>query len=542
MTSTDLTTGPNQGPASRANGGQEKAHRGTRSALRRPGWVATLFVLPYLLLSLAWLGSNPPGAAPDEYSHLIKGLAIARLDIGVPFTGTLKSPGPLQVRNASITRMVDIPARLWPAGYMCFAFKSDVTADCQPAPRDVAGDVRTGTEVGAYPPFAYLPIGLATRAATTPAEAFTLGRIVVLIESMALFWLAVWHLVRWLGPRALLGVVVAVTPMAVFCAGILNTSGLEIFGALGVASVVAVYLRRPESLAKRRTLAVLVAAGSGLVLSRQLGIITMGALVLLLLGAGAWRPVWEQIRRRSLPMIATVSLLGIETVAVIIWELRYDHPALLGPWVSRTSVHGLADTWLNIAYEGVGRFGWLDVLMPTWITASWLVAAAALVLWGLARGGWRDRLIIVGMFLGLGLLATVTYSRVFFGVGATMQGRHMLPFAVFLPVFAGIIVTDRINRRTFARLMVPLALVASAAQFYALYLNGKRYAVGLNSALTWFVPDAKWSPPFGWLPWLTLGLLACVAMVAVWVQLGRGDVGAGDDDEDVSSTSAMAST
>lgn len=529
MTSIDRTTGRSHARAPRRKGAMR----------RRPAWVASLFALPYLLLSLAWLGSNPPGAAPDEYSHLIKSLAIARLDIGVPFTGTVNPSTPFRVRNASITRMVDIPARLWPVGYQCIAFKPDTTADCQPAPRDVAGDVRTGTEVGAYPPFAYLPIGLAARAATTPAQAFTQGRIVVLIESIALLWLAVWHLVRWLGPRALLGVVIAVTPMAVFCAAILNTSGLEIFGALGVASVVAVYLRRPESLAEGPTLTVLAATGSGLVLSRQLGIVTMAALVLLLLCAGAWRPVWEKIRRRSRPMIAAVSLLGIETVAVIVWELRYDHPALLGPWVSRASVHSLSDIWLNIAYQGVGRFGWLDVVMPTWITATWLVAAAVLVVWALGRGGWRDRVFIVVMFLGLGLLACLTYSRVFFGIGATMQGRHLLPFAVFLPVFAGVIVSERISRPTFARLIVPLALAGSVVQFYALYLNGKRYAVGVHSASTWFVPDAKWSPPLGWLPWLILGLVACAAMVASVVLLARSDVGVEGDA--VSSAPAMAS-
>lgn len=529
MTSTDRASGPEH----------VRAVPGKEAAQRRSARVASLFVLPYLLLALAWLWSNPPAAAPDEYSHLIKGLGVARLDIGTPFTGAVDPANLLRVRNASITRMVEIPARLWPVGYQCFAFKPDTTADCQPAQRKVVGDVRTGTEVGAYPPYAYLPVGLAAAQGSTVAQAFTFGRVVVLVESMVLFWLAVWHLVRWLGPRALLGVVVAVTPMAVFCSAILNTSGLEVFGALGVASVVAVYLRRPESLATGRTLAVLAATGSGLVLSRQLGIVTMAALVLLLIGAGAWRTVWEKIRLRSFPMIGAVSLLAVETVAVIFWELHYDHPALLGPWVSRLSVKGLGERWVDIAYQGVGQFGWLDVQMPTWITASWLVGTAILLLWGLARGGWRDRLIIVGMFLALGLVATVTYSRVFFGVGANMQGRHMLPFAVFLPVFAGIIVTERISRRTVAKLMVPLALAVSAVQFFALYLNGKRYAVGASSPLTWFVPDAKWSPPLGWLPWLILGLVACLAMVMSWIRLGWGRIGSGGDDEDVPSTPAM---
>jgi hypothetical protein len=63
-----------------------------------------------------------------------------------------------------------------------------------------------------------------------------------------------------------------------------------------------------------------------------------------------------------------------------------------------------------------------------------------------------------------------------------------------------------------------------------LYLNAQRYAVGLDpdSGLRWFVPDAEWSPPLGWYPWLVLGVAGTVTLGVVWVRvLGRLGVRSG---------------
>jgi len=482
---------------------------------------ATLFVAPYVLLAMAWLGSNPPGAAPDAGSHLIKALGVARLEVGVPYAGPVPAKPLVLVRNASITRVVTVPARLVQPGFTCFAFRPEKTADCQPAPKNTPGVVAAATAMGAYPPFVYLPMGLAASAASTTPQAWTYGGAVVLVETMVLLWLACWHLVRWLGRRALLGVMLGVTPLAVFCAGILNTSGLEIFGALGVASVVAVSTRRPESLASRGTQAVMLVSGSALVLSRQLGIVTMGTLVVLLLAVGGWQPIWQEVRHGSRLMIATLALFVVESLAVAGWEVGFDHPAVTGPWYSLDSIRALSGTWLGISEQAVGRFGWVDVRMAPWVTSVWLVALAALLLWALVRGGLRDRLVVVAMALGLVILAVVTYATVFYPIQAGLQGRHLVPFFVFLPVFAGIVVAERMGRRTFAWVVTLTALVLPSIHFYGLYLNGKRYAVGLTSGPAWFLPDARWSPPLGWLPWLVLGFVACVGMLASWVQIGR---------------------
>jgi len=487
--------------------------------------VAALFVLPYLLLGVAWLGSNPVAAAPDEDAHLVKALGVGRLDIGVPYVGPVDQSELGAVRNASTSRVVTIPAPLSPAGYTCFQFLPEVTADCQPQAPAATGDIQATTTIGAYPPFAYLPLGLAARAASSPEQAFTQGRLVVLAETAVLLWLASWHLVRWLGRRPLVGMALALTPVAVFCTAILNTSGLEISGALGVAAVVAVAARRPESLADRGSQAVMLVSGSALILSRQLGMVTMAALVLLLLGVGGWPVLWQGLRRRSWLLVSSVVLLGAEAIAVTAWEVRFDHPALLGPWVSRPSLVAFVHQLPQLTQEGIGRFGWLETHMPSWSAYSWAAAITALVVTALLVGSLRDRVVLGVMLVAALLLAYLTYSRVFFPVGAGLQGRHMLPFLSFLPVYAGIVLSERVTRRTIVRLVTGAAVVLPALQLYGLYLNGKRYAVGLTRGPAWFIPAARWSPPLGWAPWLILGLLACVAMTVSWLHLARATDG-----------------
>lgn len=490
-----------------------------RRALR----VALLMVVPYVLLALAWVFANPAAGAPDEPSHLVKALGVARGDLGVP-QGPAPSDTPLIVqRNASITRIVTIPGRVDPHGYSCFAFHGDKLPTCQPPlSARAAGDVPAYTQLGAYPPFVYPPIGLAASLGHTPAQAFLLGRLVVLLETAVLLLLATWHLVRWLGRRALLGVMVFLTPVAVFCMAVVNTSGVEIFGALCVASVVTVYARRPESLLATSTHLVMLTGGTLLVLSRQLGVVAMGVLLVLLLALGGWREVLQGLRRRRPGVIATVAVIGLAAAASAVWELRYDHPAHVGPLVAGPSWRDWwGKAWLPTAESGVGWFGWLEIRMPTLVTDGWLELVAATVVLGvlLARRH-RDRVALVAFTAVFAAVAYVVYSSVFHSVLAGLQGRHVLPLLAVLPVFAGAAVAQRLPRVVVGVLFTLLALALPAVQLWGFVLNAQRYAVGLSHLTLDFVPRAQWSPPLGWYPWLVLAAVATVLMAASWVWLG----------------------
>ena len=484
---------------------------------RQPWRIAALFVLPYLLLGIAWLGSNPAGAAPDENDHLVKALGIARFDIG-----TDRRRGNLKERNASTTtRFVAIPSRLSPSGLTCFKHKPEVTAACQPqSPPPDIGNISVPTTVGGYPPFTYLPMGLAAEAAGTPVQAFAAARAVTLLETILLLWLACAHVVRWLGRRALAGVALALTPMGVFCMAIVSTSGLEIFGALGVVSVVVVASRHPGSLKAWRTHLTLLISGTTLVLSRQFGAVTMGAFVLLLLAVGGWRPVWEQFKRPRPLFLATVAALGTSTLAVALWEWKLDNPGNVGPWASGDALAGFTRYLPYLAYEGVGLFGWLDTPIPTWSILAWVILLLVLINLAFIHGLDRDRWVLAVAMTVTIVVAYFIHATLFFP-SAGVQGRHMLPLFVFGPIFAWVVVFDRLGKNELARIFALGALLLPAIQMLGLYYNARRYAVGVSNQPLIFFGHAQWEPPLGWYLWLGIGFTGCVMLGLVLTAFGR---------------------
>ena len=506
---------------------EERATSGpllTAAAARR---VVAVFVLPYVLLGLVWALANPAMAGPDEDAHLVKALGMTRFDIGTPGPPAADSSDLGEVRNASISRVVEIPARLDPTGYRCFAFRAEATAACQPSlPRTTDGDVAARTNVGAYPPFLYPVAGAAANLGSDPVSATRLGRLVVLAASTVLLWLACWHLVRWLGSRSLLGLAVLLTPMAVFCFGILNTSALEILGATGMAAVVAVHGRRPEALTYASSQATVLVCGTALVLSRQLGLVTLAVLTGLLLLLGGWRTVWSGLRAGRPVTWAAVAVPGLAALAVGGWELRYDHPALLGPWVSPDSLRGFLAQLTQLLQESIGRFGWLDVRPPSAVNLVWFAAALALVVTALVLGDRRDRTVLIAMLLIALVVSYVTYARVFSPIGAGLQGRHVLPILAVVPIWSGVVLAERLRPRVLGiavragAIALPLVVVAG------LYLNAMRYAIGLrpDEGPVWFVPAAQWSPPLGWYPWLVLSVTGAVLLGVTWVRV-LGEVG-----------------
>ena len=503
---------------------------GPRAGGPRVARVVGMVLLPYLLLGLFWAVTNPPTAAPDENDHLVKALGLARLDIGVP--GPPAPDGTTDqglIRNASITRVVQIPARLSPDAYPCFRFEPQATAACQPVSPPVPdGDLAVATTLGAYPPFLYPPVGAVAALGADVPTANLLGRLMVLAASMVLLALTCAHLLRWLGVRALVGLAAVVTPMVVFCTGSLTTSAVEILAATGIAAVVAVYGRHPESLREDRTLAVVLVCGTALVLSRQLGVVSLAVLTLLLLLLGGWREVWAGLRAGRRMMWVTVVVPLLATVAVAVWELGYDHPALLGPWVSADSlVRFVTTSTVPLVEQSVGWFGWLDVRPPAAVNLIWFAALVALVAAALVRGDRRDRLVLVGMLVVGVTVSYVTYSRAFYGIGAGLQGRHIIPILSIVPLWAGAVLArpgGTSPGRAWRRSVSGACVALPAVVLVGLYLNAQRYAVGLDSGYgglgdLWFVPRAQWTPPLGYPFWAVEGVIAVVLLGTTWYRL-----------------------
>ena len=497
---------------------REPPGAGPRAAWR---WAA-LFALPYLLLGAAWVVSNPPSAAPDENHHLIKAIGMGRLDIGEDYDEPLPDGPPLTRRNLSITRLVEIPVELAPDGYPCFAFRPAVTADCLPdasVAEDDDGDgvVVRDTPIGAYPPFTYVGMGLAARTQGSPAAAFYAARVVVLASCLALIVAGAWYLVRHLGPAALVGGFVALTPMALFTSATVTSSGIEITSAFAVAAISVACLRRPGALSWPSVQLGLAITGSVLVLSRQMGIVTL-AVLLGIVAVARRHELWGLVRSPRPAFVASVLILAVSSAALVAWELAYDHPVDTGSPVDPAALDEFFEHGDLLVKSAVGTFGWLDTPLPVWAVWAWGLLAVLVVGLGLALGDRRDRAVLAAGLAATAAAAYGTYAAVFHPVGATSQGRHVLPFFAICPLYAGVVVADRVRAGTapaaLRRLPLLVGLVAGGVHLVALYANGRRYAVGLDGPVA-FLGDEEWHPPLGgWPAWLAVGALGAVALAA----------------------------
>ena len=504
----------------------------TAYAERRPALLAALFVLPYLLFSLSWAVSNPPGAAPDEQHHLVKAIGSGSFQLGRAGPPPASDAPPNVVtRNASITRIYRIPERLVSGqGYRCFAFAPDITADCLPdqPPGSGDGEVEFDTPMGAYPPFLYAPIGWATLATQTPEQAFVAGRLVASFLSTLLLWMGVTHAVRWLGRRVVLVFAVAMTPMAVYSTSILSISGIEIMASCAVAAVVLVALRRPESVHAVSTHLTLLTAGVALALGRQLGALSLGLMLLVLLVAAGRQHLTTLLRTRPPTFLLTVVGILAATVTVAAWELTYDHPSNTGSVLNSDAVLPFVERSYGYLVSSIGLFGWLDTRIPGPATGAWLTLWVVVVGFALIVGRRRDAVIIALGLIGLWTLAFALYASVFYTISADIQGRQFLGLTAFLVILAGGVVVDRLpslGRAAVTRSYFAVALVVGVVQVLALYFNARRYAVGVPGPF-WFVPEATWTPPGGFPPWLGLAAFAGVLLTFVVFSFRPRDLGA----------------
>lgn len=487
---------------------------------------AALLVLPYLLLGVAWTFTNPPGAAPDEPDNLVKAIGSRTLTAGEDGPSVPTGGDPLVRRNTSITRVYSLPGRFSSISqYTCYAFRPDVTAGCLPVdPPETSGTFDASTPIGAYPPFLFVPIGWLASLGWSTVSAFVLARLAVVALSSLLLLVGVRHLTRWLGRGAVMGVVAVLTPMAVYTTGVVSLSGIELMAAIGVASVVTVALRRPETVHLPATHWTLAATGACLALSRQLGAVTLAALILVLLFVTGWGRIRRLVTERQRSFVLTVGILFVSALAVAAWELTYDHPADTGPVFAHDAVGPFLDRSYGLMESAIGRFGWLDTPLPGQVTGLWITIWLVVVGGGALVARRREFWLILMALAGTWVLAFCIYASVFFTVGAGVQGRQFMPFAAFLFVAAGAILADHLRplgREVSARPYVVLGLAAGISQFYAIFWNARRYAVGADGPL-WFFDDAQWGPVLGWGIWIALGCAGGTLLTIMTIQSRPG--------------------
>jgi len=141
---------------------------------------------------------------------------------------------------------------------------------------------------------------------------------------------------------------------------------------------------------------------------------------------------------------------------------------------------------------------------------------AGIVVLALAVARRRERWILVSA-IGLSFAVVVALSASLEATtGTDVQGRHVLPFAVVVPLLAGELVYRNRARLALVDLGALFAWLAAAVavlQAVAWYANGYRQSVGIDGP-RFFLTHAEWTPPLGWLPWALLAFTGAALLAA----------------------------
>ncbi|HEX8066374.1 MAG TPA: DUF2142 domain-containing protein [Thermoleophilaceae bacterium] len=486
-----------------------------------------LVLAGWALLSVAWLLGNPPFAGPDEGSHYLRALEVGR---GHPITehrpDAARGATERQVEwNRELTYEVRVPAGMAPHDFGCYVGDRDASAACLDDFEPPRGPTRTVTPVGNYEPLPYLLPGVALRAADSPGPALRWARAANALLTLVLLGVALR--LAWspdAGPLSLLGPIVAVTPMAIFCGSVLNGSGPEIAAAIAFACALLRLRRDPTCARSPRVWAAVGATGALLALARALGplwLVLIAAAVAGLVGA---RAAYGLVRAGGRRAAAALAAVAVATGLNLAWESAHGPHVDVGLANARAVVDDAVSEWWRASSELVGKFSYLEFRLPAVAYVAWFAAGFALIAVAAAVAARRERAALLAALAAGALLPMALFVVAIRQTGFGLQGRYVLPVLAAIPIAAGDVLRERaasVTARTRRALLIGIPAAAAAVHLVAWYWNARRVAVGSDGPLV-FVGSAEWSPPLGWLPWLALAAIGAALVAAAPLRLSRG--------------------
>lgn len=515
------------------------------ATVRRAGtaWPAAALFAGLALMVMAWTAATPLGQAADEPAHYIKALAAGRGDLHGGETdlanvhalaNAVKRHRATDDREAQVRALRFIseasgsfvlPRALVPEiGCFNSLFRRADTSLPARCVTFVWGQPReTGsfaTYVAAYPPFVYVPAGLAMRAAgdDDAPGAYRLGRGTFGLIALALVGLAL--LALWdaqAGALSLVGAMVATTPMSLWSFSVLNTSGLEIAAATCWTAGLLRLLRAAPP--PRWVWAATAAGGVVLATARPSGPLFVVAIPVGIAVVFGLTRLLTLARRESTAALAAALAVAVALLAALFWQ-RYMPDYSLGVDTLLDSVSPALEGLPRAFREAVGRFAG-DLFIPVPLAIAWgLILAALVIAAGVVARPLRLRLAL----LALGTLAFIAvYATAYLTSGFDeFYGRYALPGLVVLPLCAGAVLAEHSAEVTAVLrrwLVGAIAFGTGTIHLLAWWLESRRIAVGTDGPLL-FPSDAGWSPPGSWWLWIA-AMLAGTALVTVpW--LGRG--------------------
>jgi hypothetical protein len=412
-----------------------------------------------------WILASPRYAGPDEASHSVASAALVRgdvkgqpIDLGYPSTEFL------------------VPSMVGDPNPGCFAFQSEITADCAAGPANSTALVQRDSTSATYPIWGHLLPGIASFV-PSPVAFMYLARLLNSLLAVALLVATFLRLRRTDSLWVAVGLAVGFTPIAWFALSIVSPSALAIAGGTAIWAAML-------SSATGRSDALFVAGWCALLLPRRDGPLWATLVVGFACCIASVPPsvLWRRLGRTGriivavslpLPLLPTV-MHGVDKLNTGLVLAPLAIPA--GEWLfsrasGRLAHRGSAWTALLLAFvvalasvvaanlvrtggpdgtltlhvisntgrhlrQIVGVLGWLDAPIPEVAVLVWWIVLGGLA--GLALLNSPRHAIFAASMLAT---AVITAWVLELGTGDTTanywQGRYSMPFVVGVPMVLG---------------------------------------------------------------------------------------------------------
>lgn len=495
---------------------------------RKPRWGRTWGAAFVLLFGLAacWSVATPMFASPDEPTQIVRAAAVAHGEMfGEEIRGATTS---VRIPAGIAHEVTDSPA--------CYAFKPSQPAGCAPKPTSgrANGTAPMTTYVGHYPPLYYAIVGLPSLF-SDQAVVLYLMRLVSAALSAAFLAAASAAAIQARRRYVLspLGLALAVTPINLFLAGMVNPAGLEISAAICVWSTGLALAGNPEMRKSRFLIAWFAVSASVLVQTRGLSSLFLAAAVIGTLLLFGWR-TWVQVLTDRLAQ-AGLALLAACSAFALGWFVAINPTEILPAAAGPVHQHGLSllstsfHHYVAMIPQMIGVFGWADTPSPQASYYIWYAVLLLVAVFALARRWWRGLGTVAFLLAATLAVPVLLMARVARQYGLVGQGRDWLPLAVSLPLVTayaarqlGFPARRRVGAPDGAALtarwsypvavVVVMATLAMAAAELGGFLQAlHRYRNGLGNTIDLF-GSASWTPPVS----PVLIVVAAVLLELLW--------------------------
>lgn len=454
------------------------------AVVRRAAGVPLLLFIGALLMQTAWVLAVPPFRGIDEFDHAFKAAAVAggQWDPNLP-------PAP----NGRGDLMVVPRALVDAARPICESYEYTGPDNCRPVAHLDEDRVTIATAASRYNPVFYWLIGQPASWFDGAASLYVMRLVAALICS-SFIAVAGWAMTLWARSHwPVAGMLVALSPVAVYSTAVAAPNGAEICAALAIWAVLLGLSTQRLSVRATNTLILASApAVAFLVGLRQLGPLFLAAIVLVamaLLGRSGTSAIVRENWRALLVVVLTALVAG---AAHLWWILRAGSLRLealpemdTNPFAAAM---GKLPLWL---LQTIAAFPTRTEQAPMLVYAAWFVLFAGLVALAFRQGSTTYRWALIAA-LGLAValpvaLTTATYAQ----AGPIWQGRYGLPFAVGIPLLAAL----ALDHRRFRHRLVGPGLVGGAAALAVAHCYSVASVLSLERGQSPLSGDSSWLMP-----------------------------------------------